>query len=467
MNLRISDFCHFVEGINNLTALYNALTLDVVIVDKETAKLFRQAKHKIISYDQINSLDDNLVSELTRHKLVFPLDRRLDLEEYAKIQTKFRNKEIGILYLLMTDVCNLACIYCFIEGAIPENYQFSKMSTKTAQFGIDLFAKLIGKNSTVETPQIIFYGGEPFLNFEVVERMLRYIESLKSKKTLPSTTFITINTNGALINETIALTLRSFGNVNVAVSLDGPKEIHDKCRRRRDGHGSFDDTIRGYQLLVKNGVNTGICCTISQYNVEQLEEISKWFVNELGATSISFNILIESIGIEGIRGDAKVYAEKVAKQIIKCYRFFREKGIYEDRIMRKVNAFVEGYIYYNDCGGCGEQIVIAPDGMVGVCQGYCGSRKYFIHPDITFDPFNHPIWEEWKFRSPLFMEQCYNCIALSICGGGCPYSAYKSKGSIWEVDDIFCVHAKATAEFLIRDLIEKMDPKTSFPSTEN
>ena len=130
-----------------------------------------------------------------------------------------------------------------------------------------------------------------------------------------------------------------------------------------------------------------------------------------------------------------------------------------------INAFVDGYVYYNDCGGCGEQIVVTPDGMVGPCHAYCGNRKYFIRPDKSFNPYAHPIWEEWKFRSPLFMEQCRNCIALSICGGGCPYSADQRNGSIWELDDAFCIHAKATAEFLIKDLIEKMSSKRSFSFT--
>lgn len=54
------------------------------------------------------------------------------------------------------------------------------------------------------------------------------------------------------------------------------------------------------------------------------------------------------------------------------------------------------------------------------------------------------------------MPQCRDCIALSVCGGGCPFSADERNGSIWELDDIFCVHAKKTTEFLIKDLISQM-----------
>lgn len=464
MNLRISDFCHFVEGVNGLIALYNALTLGVVIVDKKTAEFLKQARHKVIPSDQVSSLDDELINQLIRHKLLFPLNQRLDLEEYGKIQAALKDKKIGLLYLLMADYCNLGCTYCFIRSGMPENYQFSKMSMETARFGIDLFAKSLNENVDIE-PQIIFYGGEPLINFSVVEGGLSYIENLKGKEELPQSTSITINTNGTLINKKIVSVLRKVKNLNVALSLDGPKEVHNQCRKYRNGRGTFEDVMRNYRLLTQNEINVGLCCTISKYNVDQLEEISKWFVNELRVTSISFNILIETNEIESVRGDISTYAANTAKQIINCYRFFREKGVYEDRIMRKVNAFVDGYVYYNDCGGCGEQIVVTPDGMVGPCHAYCGSRKYFIRPDKSFNPYAHPIWEEWKFRSPLFMEQCRNCIALSICGGGCPYSADQRNGSIWELDDAFCIHAKATVEFLVKDLIEKMSSKRSFSFT--
>jgi len=49
MNFKVSEFCHFVDGKNNLVALYNALTLGIVILDKETAKILQEAKGGIIS----------------------------------------------------------------------------------------------------------------------------------------------------------------------------------------------------------------------------------------------------------------------------------------------------------------------------------------------------------------------------------------------------------------------------------
>lgn len=51
--------------------------------------------------------------------------------------------------------------------------------------------------------------------------------------------------------------------------------------------------------------------------------------------------------------------------------------------------------------------------------------------------------------------QCKNCPALGICGGGCPFQAEIEKGSIWDLDERFCIHAKLTLEWLIWDLLKQ------------
>lgn len=90
MNLKISDFCHFVDGGNNFTALYNALTLGVVIVDRETASILRDAMGGIITETCFSSLSSQdtmkLLDKLIENKLVVPLGQQTDLNDYQQIQ---------------------------------------------------------------------------------------------------------------------------------------------------------------------------------------------------------------------------------------------------------------------------------------------------------------------------------------------------------------------------------------------
>lgn len=452
MNYKLSDFCHFIDGDHNLVALYNALTLGMVIVDKNTASFLHKKKDSVISFEESSS---HLEEQLLGQKIIFPLGKRQDIDDYLQIQEGLSIKRIGILYLILNDACNINCKYCFIENEMPSNYVHKKMLFEVAKRGIDLFVKTLQTGHHVTEPQIILYGGEPFTNPKVIREIIEYISRLKKTNCLPSETSITINTNGTLIDTGVIDILKGAENLNIAISIDGPKEIHDYSRPYYNGAGTFDDIMSGYDLLLKNNITAGFCCTINKYNIDKLKDIAKWFVNEMKAKSLGFNILIESQGIENIRGDSYEYSKKVAEKIVECFKYFREKGVHEDRIMRKVNSFVDGTIYYYDCGGCGQQIVVTPDNMIGVCQGYCSSKKHFVKLDNEFDPLKHQIWEKWRYRSPLFMSQCKNCIALSVCGGGCPYSAEKRNGDIYELDDVFCVHAKYTTEYLIKDLLKQ------------
>ena len=83
------------------------------------------------------------------------------------------------------------------------------------------------------------------------------------------------------------------------------------------------------------------------------------------------------------------------------------------------------------------------------------TKKNFVNLGPDLNPLEHPLWNEWRQRSPLSMEQCRDCIALSLCGGGCPYSADIRHGTIWSLDDIFCVHAQKTVTFLLEELIQE------------
>lgn len=70
-----------------------------------------------------------------------------------------------------------------------------------------------------------------------------------------------------------------------------------------------------------------------------------------------------------------------------------------------------------------------------------------------------PTFGEWNLRTPLRMSQCLNCMALGVCGGGCALNAKANGGSIWDLNERFCIHSKKTLEFLIWDLFDTIVKK--------
>jgi len=358
------------------------------------------------------------------------------------------------MYLMVTDKCNLQCKYCFIEHGMPTDYRHSMMSWEVARKAVDMYFSNLAKNPPLfrqSLKLISLYGGEPLLNFPVIKKVIEYtLEAYKKQVEEMEDKFLfSLVTNGTLITKDIAKFLAKYPNVSVTVSIDGEKNVHDEKRVYPDGRGSFDNTIRGCRLLKKEGCeNFSLSCTIDDHNIEELNSLLRLH-QEYGFISINLNPLLDT---EEKKVSAE-YMEKASATMLEYFKLAREEGVYEERIMRKMKAFVFRKIRAFDCQATGNQIVCSPDGKLGVCHEGVGVKRFFFgRVSPNFDFHNNPTINEWNQRSPLNMPQCYDCAAIAICGGGCAYGAQLRNGSIWSVDDRFCIHSKKTLEWLIWDL---------------
>ena len=452
--LRFSNFVHFFER-GGITAIFHALSREVIFVNNADLTNIRNR----LSHVSFSDINDETMDYLIQKKLVVSsdADEKEDLEVLQK--SILQHPCIDTLYLLLTNSCNFACTYCFFEGSYSgPKEKIMNMTKKMAISAVRQFAGFFKKACGYSDfypyeSSVVFYGGEPLINVDIFFATVEEVETLKESGVLPKNLAMNINTNGSLITREIA-TFCAKHNIEVDVSLDGYRSVHDACRVWRGGNnrGTFDDVMRGVAILKEVGAKTCISCTVSEKNVEELPAIFNWFLDGAGVCNVGFNPLLNS---HQYKINDPSYSSKVAQAMIECFKIARERGIYEARMMRKVRAFVDGTIYNRDCCGCGKQVVILPNGRIGVCHAYSGTGEFFVNPDSDFDPFEHPFWKEWSRRSPLNMPKCYDCKALTICGGGCPHNADLNNGSIWEIDEGFCVHAKDTLTWLIWDLYDQ------------
>ena len=86
---------------------------------------------------------------------------------------------------------------------------------------------------------ISFYGGEPLLEIDLIKKCVDYChEIFKRKKVM-----FNLTTNASLLSDNI---IKYFDKekFSVMISLDGPREIHDKNRTFADGErGTYDIVI--------------------------------------------------------------------------------------------------------------------------------------------------------------------------------------------------------------------------------
>ncbi|MBR6412783.1 MAG: SPASM domain-containing protein [Alphaproteobacteria bacterium] len=368
-------------------------------------------------------------------------DKETDQNAYRILRDSFNNSpdRICLMYLIPYSGCNLACRYCFI-GQI-DNKKATFMSIETAENALRKFYNHLKKNR-IKKGQIIFYGGEPTLNFSVIEKISNDIMRQKLPIILSMITNAT-----ALTDEMIKIC--EDNHISLGISLDGPKALNDYNRFFKSGTESvYQKAIQTISKLKKTSVDFAISLTLSQEVLDD-NNLLNW-IKELDVKNINFNLLHFTHKNE----DWKSYYQKASRFLFQAYDQLFPLNIKDDRILRKFRSFHSEKFTVNDCAAVGsEQITIRPDGSMTICHGYwntneenCGN----INKDDIDNVFQTPVYHKWKTNLTVNKKKCLKCPAIYICGGGCPKQSESLFGSQTHVDSPFCIHAKYTLKELLK-----------------
>jgi uncharacterized protein len=131
-----------------------------------------------------------------------------------------------------------------------------------------------GADVNSRTIKFTWHGGEPLL---AGISYFREILDLQ-RSTVPSTYRVVnaLTTNGVEINEEwIDFFLKE--NIQIGVSIDGPKYIHDAHRKWKGGKGSFDDVMRGIALLKESRVSFGTLGVVSSESAANANDVFDFY----------------------------------------------------------------------------------------------------------------------------------------------------------------------------------------------
>lgn len=196
--------------------------------------------------------DDNKISALQEivdavekeHILSAPPLKTLVGEPVLNLERTY-NGFMSNLTLEVTDRCNLRCKYCIYNPDNPSFRGFGKsdMNFDTAKLAIDFFEKHSREREKV---YLGFYGGEPLLNYKLIEQSVNYAKEIIRDKEIS----FSLTTNATLITPQIAKFLVE-NEFEILISLDGPKDIHNENRIFINGNGSFNSTIEGTKVILE------------------------------------------------------------------------------------------------------------------------------------------------------------------------------------------------------------------------
>lgn len=184
-------------------------------------------------------------------------------------------------------LCNLDCHYCYyLDKAEIYGGHEPKMSYDMLETTIREYIKA----NDVEEVTFNWHGGEPLvLGLDFYKKAVELEKKYADGKNI----YNTLQTNGTLINYETAEFFRD-NNFLIGVSIDGPKDIHDKFRKDKGGFPTFDKVIKGIGILQRCGVQFNTMSTINKASEGRGLETYQ-FLKHIGSTFMQFMPVVEHV----------------------------------------------------------------------------------------------------------------------------------------------------------------------------
>ena len=244
--------------------LINTLFGTVEILDEEEAKIVAIWIERELG-EQLPPEEVKLFEALYEHHF-FVSDRdeetrlKNQIVEACVQNRRKRLNSVKTAVFLPTYKCNFACPYCF------EN-KTGKSELMTRQMVDTIFSKY-GDNLQI----VGLFGGEPFLpeTYDIVRYILDRAKEMR----------VFVITNGFHLDRFIPLLLHRKVDY-VQVTLDGPKDIHDKTRIQKSGKGTFEIILENITKALQASIPIRIRMNIGLHNIRQCLELKKNIIQEL------------------------------------------------------------------------------------------------------------------------------------------------------------------------------------------
>lgn len=383
--------------------LYNAETNSFAELAEDLFRLLQEMK---IGEFDMSELDDELIEELKRAKVLVESENRYLYEKKLKYYlTNFNAVSLG-LAIAPTTYCNFNCPYCYEENRRP-----IFMNEETEK---DLIT-FIKKHENVETVDIIWYGGEPLANFKTIKNILELLSHEAQIKMGAHA----IVTNGYLLDEEKSKYFAQHPLNYIQVTIDGNKETHNERRKLTSGEGTYDTIINNIDVFLKYNDNTNVYIrvNIDATNISEFTSLNKTLSDRWLGKKVSVIPAFVSDVSEGCSTNCNLLQREDQAKFY--FDLYEKHGL-------SINFYPELQI-----GGCGatslNYYVVGPEGELYKCWNDIGINEKivgFLNNDLIpqLDVLAQYLAGPTMFEDDI----CKSCELFPICDGGCQWKRLKN-----------------------------------------
>lgn len=344
-------------------------------------------------------------------------------------------------------LCNLDCSYCYyLDKAEIYGGREPRMSVEMLE---TVVKEYIAAN---DVPEVTFnwHGGEPLvMGLDFYRKAIEFEHKYAGEKIIRNT----LQTNGTLISSEWCRFLRE-NDFLVGISIDGPKDIHDRYRRDKGGAPTFDKVLNAIRMMQGEGVQFNTMSTVNKQSEGRGLEVYE-FLKSIGSQYMQFMPVVEHVRY---RTDAKgkpmkgtrpwivepsaegaqlapwsVSAIGFGKFLCQIFDYWirHDVGTYFvnvfDCTLANWVGVTPGSCVYGST--CGSNSIIEHNGDLYCCD-------HFVYPEykvgnISEKPLKQMMQSEQQMKFGVSKHlglpyKCLKCKYLFACNGECPKHRFNS-----------------------------------------
>lgn len=372
-------------------------------------------------------------------------------------ETTYPKMPVNVLIKPVSGSCNLRCAYCFYTDEM-DNRSIGNCGVMTKETARVLIRKFL--DGAQGHCHFGFQGGEPVLAGLSFYEF--FVDCVNQYKAADLEVTYSIQTNGTLLDEKWAEFLGKHGFL-VGVSLDGTEEVHDSCRKDRNGNGTFGKVMDGIALLKQYHVDFNILTVVHRETVRHTNLIYNFFRrNQFWYQQYveCLDPLYEAAGQQSYSLTPEEYGVFLKTLFRKWYRDMMQGRYVYIRYFENLLFIMAGHCP-ESCsmwGRCGKQWVVEADGSVYPCDFYA------LDEWKLGNILDHSVQEMDERRdqsgfiamSEKQPEQCLSCKWFVLCRNGCRRNCEPVRDGMRSVN-YFCSAYREFFEYAYPGLKEVYD----------
>ncbi len=377
---------------------YNARSNALALIEEKNYKKLVNFREKNYEID-----DEKLIEDLKKgFFLIDDDDDELALIRYNLLRNKYSTNRLG-LTIAPTSDCNFRCIYCYEKNSINTSY----MSEETQKNLINFIKNQL---NNIRYLSILWYGGEPLLAIDIIEKLSNEIIELCNKYNVVYNSDMI--SNGYLLSKKNIETINKCEIKSIQITLDGPPKIHDQRRFLEGGKGTFEKII--YNLYEYKNIIPPVALRINvdKKNVDSINEIIQILKDKNLLDKVNPYLgYVENIDDIYDNNNCLKYNE-----FSKLDFSFNNSELNSSTITDKYPTILSSFCAADKQNS----IVINSDGKMYKCWNDIGIKEMSVG-DLNNSNFKpSKILYDYMLYDPTKDNVCSVCKFMPICMGGCP-----------------------------------------------